>query len=295
MINFREFIFRYFIQDDVDVLYHYTTQQSGKLILQNQSLWVTNIKYLNDTTEWTYGLDMFKAIINKGNYKSGLVKVIDELLAKFENATKDYFILSLATGKDIIPLWMNYSKLDGFCLGIELSKFNFLLDGMTYNDKNYLIEDIFSYQSGKVIYKEETQKQIILEALKMLNDLFIEHEAIIKTEEFNLISKSILFDFISICALFKDAVFEYESEFRFVIEKGTLLAIKSRSTTYGNTPYIEIDFLVGGDFTTGIPITEIHIGAHNSEENITKFINKKSVYKNPIVRRSKLPLRKPSL
>ena len=239
--------------------------------------------------------NMFENILVNGNFKSQLVELMHEFKEKFNNETKNYFILSLATAKNITPLWMNYAKLDGFCLGIELSKFKTLLDGMSYNDKNYLIEDIFSYQYGKVIYQKMTQEKIILEALKVLNDIFIEHEAIIESEEFDLISKSILFDLISICALFKDSAFQHESEFRFVIEKGTLLNIKSRQTIYGNTPYIEMDFIGESGFNFGIPLTEIHIGVHNSEENITDFINKKSGYKNPIVTRSKLPIRKPSL
>ena len=47
-----------------DKLYHYTNSQAFLSIINNKSLWATNIHFLNDTSEFKHTLELTKDIID---------------------------------------------------------------------------------------------------------------------------------------------------------------------------------------------------------------------------------------
>jgi len=49
-------------------LYHYTSQKGLLGILQSKKLWMTNILYLNDSSEFLYTVDLVKTELE--NYKN---------------------------------------------------------------------------------------------------------------------------------------------------------------------------------------------------------------------------------
>ena len=48
-----------------DILYHYTSQKGLLGILQTKKLWMTNILYLNDSSEYRHTIDLLKSEIEK--------------------------------------------------------------------------------------------------------------------------------------------------------------------------------------------------------------------------------------
>lgn len=117
--------------EDIKTVYHYTSIDGLKSILENQTLRISNAKYLNDNSELKYGLQLIKRcakdIRERNDVKNEEVNnLFDEkvhsLILKIEEKAKNTYILSLSTNKDSLMLWSNYSGFSGYNLGIDLCK-----------------------------------------------------------------------------------------------------------------------------------------------------------------------------
>ena len=51
--------------NEPDILYHYTSQKGLLGILQTKKLWMTNILYLNDSSECIHTIDLLKSEVEK--------------------------------------------------------------------------------------------------------------------------------------------------------------------------------------------------------------------------------------
>ena len=47
------------------VLYHYTSQNNLRCIVENHSLWISHVYYMNDANEIKYGAELFKVVVAK--------------------------------------------------------------------------------------------------------------------------------------------------------------------------------------------------------------------------------------
>ena len=45
------------------VLYHYTSQNNLRCIVENHSLWISHVYYMNDANEIKYGAELFKVVV----------------------------------------------------------------------------------------------------------------------------------------------------------------------------------------------------------------------------------------
>jgi Protein of unknown function (DUF2971) len=63
-------------QAEPKLLYHYTTQQGLLGILNNQCIWATHIRYLNDSSEYSHGLQIVRALVDEIDFKIDLMPEI---------------------------------------------------------------------------------------------------------------------------------------------------------------------------------------------------------------------------
>src|ERR1035437_7092887 len=67
-------------------LYHYTSASALIGILQSRAIWTTNIRFLNDTTEYAFALELARDVIQRradkvrGTFDFGLYTVLLERL-----------------------------------------------------------------------------------------------------------------------------------------------------------------------------------------------------------------------
>ena len=54
-----------FYSYDSHFVYHYCTLETCNKIIQNQNLWASDIRFMNDPQEFNYGIDLIKEILAK--------------------------------------------------------------------------------------------------------------------------------------------------------------------------------------------------------------------------------------
>lgn len=261
---------------------HYTGASALESIIKNNTLWVTKSDFLNDKTEYLYGINLINKILknNDFNIEKELIDII--INHCLDNLARS-FVFSISLNNDSVNLWANYSDNEGYNIGISLEdifhemwEYGIYVSGNKVvngeNEKIYLqrtkqYESIIM-TSGKVIYNPDEQTEIILDILKTLENLGgkyylykdeikgndIKLEARLDEKYYELINRTAQFLTDKI-QLFKNPLFKLDEEYRITFDINKELdVIKYRQTKGIFMPYIEVVF------ENKIPINSVTIG-----------------------------------
>lgn len=138
--------------------YHYTSDAGFLGMVKYQQLWFTDIRFLNDSEEYEYGLSVLDEVLNQ--YDEAVTGYSPRALAK------DILIytLSLSTKSDLLSQWRGYCPDGGYCLALDGQQLNEMVE------RDRLLV-------GPCIYDRDAQ-------IKFLQDAFpYSPEAIIKMRE----------------------------------------------------------------------------------------------------------------
>lgn len=109
------------------VLYHYTTGDGLLGILKDRGIWATDIRYLNDASEYKYALEIVSNAISdrkakaRSKFSFGLLDVLEQRIAS-ETQT-EVFVSSFSERSDQLSQWRAYcSPHGGYAIGIESRK-----------------------------------------------------------------------------------------------------------------------------------------------------------------------------
>lgn len=128
--------------------YHYTNGVGLKGILENQELWFTDYRYLNDPKEFSHGLDIIDKVIqqvapNAHEHARLALDVVSELMLKKLSESFQYYITSLSTDGDELGQWRSYADNGkGYAIGfsselISIKKpTNFYIGDIQYEDSD---------------------------------------------------------------------------------------------------------------------------------------------------------------
>jgi hypothetical protein len=164
-------------------LYHYTSQKGLLGILQTNKLWMTNILYLNDSSEFKHTLDLVKselenrinqlskkdipAIFKWENVNTDVRKfqVYNDLQSQFDFTFPDegshIYVFSLSGEEDDLSQWRGYCpKGDGFCIGFETEKISSIIKIKT------------EYSLIKCVYDKGKKEEIVKSLFDKLEKLF---------------------------------------------------------------------------------------------------------------------------
>lgn len=116
--------------NDVNYIHHYTSVDGLYSILEHQSLRFSNIKYMNDSSEVTIGLQLFLEKIQKLTSKSSLKDFSNikfELFEKFYKIFSEHiFVCSFSLAEDDLMMWNYYTKTkDGYGFNIKFDPYVF--------------------------------------------------------------------------------------------------------------------------------------------------------------------------
>lgn len=239
-------------------LYHYTTKEGVKGIVNSNTLWVTHSDFLDDKTEVKYIHYVLCGVIkylkqNRKLYKPDIMECVFvyEKIIKTLEALKDIyvkgapisgaslFILSLTEHKKNKYLIENYCKNSGGIL--EFS-----------NDINY-IKDVKEKRiccfMAKVEYDLAKQMTIILEDINEfwceLSNTLISEEKIDYLEVVETIKSIIYTKIINYSFFFKHRKYSKEKEYRLMFlanDEYCSSCIRDREKYNKKIPYIEIKF-----------------------------------------------------
>lgn len=193
-------------------LYHYTSIGSLFSILQNETIRLTDYRFLNDTQELSYALNWLKdylapkaeeefgkkvltAIDNVEHGKIERIKSISDGSPYMQRYLCDihYYILSLSRRYDDLAMWRMYAK-DGCCIKFNSQKLKEFFYG--FWDAN-LEKGLMNLIDGEVEYEiKESTRHAINYFYSIKNELMIYDEILM------------------FCLLFKSPSFSFEHEYR---------------------------------------------------------------------------------
>lgn len=193
-------------------LYHYTSIGSLFSILQNETIRLTDYRFLNDTQELSYALNWLKdylapkaeeefgkkvltAIDNVEHGKIERIKSISDGSPYMQRYLCDihYYILSLSRRYDDLAMWRMYAK-DVCCIKFNSQKLKEFFYG--FRDAN-LEKGLMNLIDGEVEYEiKESTRHAINYFYSIKNELMIYDEILM------------------FCLLFKSPSFSFEHEYR---------------------------------------------------------------------------------
>jgi hypothetical protein len=104
-------------------VYHYTTAEGFKSIIESQELWATSIYHLTDWTEFDHGRDAFiesaKALLKSEE----VADAATQMLSYLHDAHPPLFVCSFSTGQDGDDLtqWRAYAPKGGYAIGFPIA------------------------------------------------------------------------------------------------------------------------------------------------------------------------------
>lgn len=306
------------IEDD-GVRYHYTSPDAFLSIIKYQKLRFTDIRYMNDKSEYIY---FIKALLdfleeNKGKF-SYTEEVVNELLK--ENDTKEIqkletssikfteikgfpykptrkFVFCTCQEPDALNMWNYYvqnGSYRGFSIGFKIKK---LLK--TFDTLEKRTADPFLVFYGNVLYDSKKQKTEIEKLVKKIESFVKDNNH----NNFNYAMLSLRNYIDSRGAFYKSSKFENEKEYRIVVEIAQERLESSKTNYKGDfnktlcedycvkngiiAPFLEVQLPRDAISRVNLaPMSEYDI----SKESVTGLL-KNNNFKDFQIHKSKIPIR----
>ena len=287
------------------ILYHYTSGESLKGIIEDKELRITKSEFLNDKGEIKYTHSTIIKIIdefisdNPAEEEVEFKKVIQTGIDT-EEFLADSYVMPLSTNKDSNLLWSNYANNDGYNMGFRYPGIEKILNENINGNKDDASEQVSVILSSKVIYDEEQQRTFLC---KEIIDMYKIYMYCRKTEQlhkfYEYISKSKVNIFLH-SLFFKANCFKQEEEFRVVIMPGNKARnsnnIKCRFTSGVFIPYFKSSIVNNEDSKNMLPIESITIGPKNNldiaEDGLRYFLNLNGLGEDRVeIKKSNIPYR----
>lgn len=150
------------------ILYHYTSGQGFKGIIESKQLHCTNIHFLNDPSENKYHFEVLHSVLDENSkchtiYNKFHDKVFDRCFYDSDNI----FLLSFCESRDSLTMWKYYAKGNGYCIGFDWNKI------FERNKCPHL-----EMTQCRVIYDKEEQKKAMRELILSFEERLSEVEGI---------------------------------------------------------------------------------------------------------------------
>ncbi len=286
--------------ENSEIVYHYATLESFLLIVESQSLYFTNLNYLNDRKEYNHGVEIILDTLKHQAYNETSVsklKILNYVEKNLESINKSSrYIACFSKNGDLLSQWRAYGNQGkGISIGFKTNNLEYF-DGAFLNCMN-------------MEYREEFQKKTINEFIKIIIEYFENIKVSINWEGYNyelLVSKSIITFIEDFISSFKDSSFGEEKEFRLEykidrnINKNDNTELLFRSNGNLIIPFYKIEYVNKNDVLSleseykKLPIETIIIGPSLNYElnknSIESFLLKFG-YENVKIIPSKIPYR----
>ncbi len=150
------------------ILYHYTTLEGLKGILDNRSIWCSHISTLNDPLELQYGkkiiLEKLKTFLINQN-ESILKGIIDDIIMfinAFDESLYNTYISCFCEDNNLLSQWRAYSnKCIGYNLGISFDSNTKFSHSEDLSDESFMI-------LRKVIYDKDLQNKTVNNCISLI-------------------------------------------------------------------------------------------------------------------------------
>jgi Protein of unknown function (DUF2971) len=229
--------------DDVEYG-HYTTISGVMGILTSESLWATNIKFLNDEHEFQHALDLIKELLptsrisreepNNPVHNSFITTVTEKIDALDTYRCDSVFTLSFTEETDLLSQWRGYCPSNnGYCLVIDTPKLYESLQG--HFDSVHFV---------KCVYDLDQKKE---QLRRLLNSAWRKYVGV-KSDDAgkkarNAMIEDLSKDLMLLASYFKHPSFAEEKEHRIVVMMGWMPSegpMHFREGRFSIIPYLQL-------------------------------------------------------
>lgn len=205
-----------------DLFWHYTTPEGLTGIIEENSLWATDVFYLNDSMEFMHGINIAREIIKQkmlsfdGDKIFRLERFDENLSFIGPDHKRPIYVCSLSKTENDLSQWRAYCRGGGFSIGFPHQGLVDAIQGQHFDLK-------------KCVYDIDTQKDIIAHLIDLHVMPYIENprqfSEIPCTEDMisGVVSTGIdkfIWILSSTCSVLKHSSFEQEEEWRLVFDHG---------------------------------------------------------------------------
>ncbi|NDV79964.1 DUF2971 domain-containing protein [Dysgonomonas sp. 511] len=190
----------------IETIYHYTSLSGLISIIENQTLFCTNINYLNDKKEFCYGVGLILKVLEKLKKEDFEISVLEMIENHIDHIYKEErYVTCFSKDGDLLSQWRAYANQGkGVSIGFDFFKLDKSIDQPLH---------------GKHIdYDENSQYQTVEELIRIIITFFKERKNIIDWEDFGYewLVNTVIIDFLQgIIASYKSSSFKEEQEYRF--------------------------------------------------------------------------------
>ena len=205
-----------------DLLWHYTTPEGLTGIIESNSLWATDVFFLNDSAELMHGINIARGIIKqkipslRGDEKEHLKRFDTDLSFVGPDHNRPVYVCSLSNAENELSQWRGYCRGGGFSIG-------FPHQGLVA-----AIQDQH-FELAACVYDDSEQQRIIGDLIRSQVMPYIKN-----LEQFSKVpctpdmvsaivcggSNKFLWELYSTCSTLKHPSFEREKECRLVFDHG---------------------------------------------------------------------------
>lgn len=128
-------------------LFHYTDAQAVQSILFNRKLWLTDLRFMNDSTELRHGIKFLKDALNRqpyglfynSDYAAQAIAYLTDSLSRYEDAESQeepIFAMSFSEVDDLLSQWRAYG---GYSIAFDrdrLEEYGLNLKACLYDDSS---------------------------------------------------------------------------------------------------------------------------------------------------------------
>ncbi|MET6533099.1 DUF2971 domain-containing protein [Citrobacter freundii] len=143
-------------------IYHYTDLNGFKGIVESNSLWATNIYFLNDREEFHHG---YKCFLNALDYVDdnyvldGVKEQVQSMLSHFmKHQGMHIYSISFCSVADQLSQWRGYGKNQGICIEFEEDELSNVLNYSDYDMENDNV--IYTEENSTIEAKDEINRLI---------------------------------------------------------------------------------------------------------------------------------------
>ena len=263
-------------------LYHYTTAEGVRGIVENREFMATKSDFLNDKLEFQYAVEVMERLTEKYIVhaslqerffsrlkqeieRMGIITPVCDVEGDCHMEGLSFYVVAFSKLQNNALLWAEFTDFKGYCLEFDYTK---LVEGFQHR--------VFLH--GTVIYDEEEQMNGLLESLLScirnlqdggMNDLegFFEEDAVVSDTSLQKLAEEMAVVVSVYAMFFKKGFFEGEEEYRFVfpplINELGMAKPKFRLLDQIFLPYIMVEF---DRKQESIPMESVMVGAKNNSD-----------------------------
>jgi hypothetical protein len=208
VVNRMEALNRTLAQRFDGLLYHYTSQRGLLGILNTGEIWATDMRYLNDSSEFRVACDCAVQIIHERVRREKdpeRKEALEELGRGAQRAGINVSVASFSAKGDLLSQWRAYGGSSGYSVGFEYDALKMAADAAAAEGASWLI--------GPCIYDSEQHIKVMAE---IVNDAFEKLLALRAAKKRYPVGGSMAYYLNRYAGLFKDRSFSEESEWRLI-------------------------------------------------------------------------------